>query len=217
MKPLILLPKWYQPIGWVLIVTAINFRVFGWHKADWLGVLADGDIFYLLLGAGFFCVSTARESVEDERVAYLRARAWQWAAFVFGLGFVLTYAFFTTDLILWVNEILFGRKPDQDIALNTEHGKLNLTLTNGIDVLDWAVELLNAQAAIFLGLFVLRFRLYLFIVFSFGLKIGIETSPDPLRRTGHPQVSAVRILFGVFVIVSPYFPLLLSLLVSGIE
>jgi hypothetical protein len=161
MKPLILLPKWSQPLGWVLIVSAITFRVFGWHEADWLGVLAEGDIFYLLLGAGFFCVSTAREPLEDERIAYLRARAWQWAAFVFGLGFVLTYAFFTTDLILWVNEQFFGRAPDNEIAVHTDNGKL--TLTDGIDVMDWALELLNAQAAIFLGLFVLRFRLYLFI------------------------------------------------------
>jgi hypothetical protein len=41
---------------------------------------------------------------------------------------------------------------------------------------------------------------------------------DPLRRTGPPPVvSAVRILFGVFVIVLPSFSLILSLSASGME
>lgn len=148
MKPLILLPPWARLLGLALIVIAVVFRATGWTDADWLGVLKEGDFFYLVLAAGFFCLSTAREPVEDERVAYLRARAWQWAAFVFGLGFVLTYALFTTDLIL--------------LVLNPFYSKPKTGLFDEPDLMGWALELLNLQAAIFLGLFVLRFRLYLY-------------------------------------------------------
>jgi hypothetical protein len=123
-------------------LTAIVFRATGWTDADWLGVLSGGDFYYLVLATGFFFVSTAREKLEDERIAYLRARAWQWAAFVFGLGFVLTCLFFTTDMVLLILPIRSG--------------------SFGSDATDIALELLNMQAVIFLALFVLRFQLYLY-------------------------------------------------------
>ncbi len=122
MKNSLLIPNKYKVFGWIIFLLAVGLHVavaffelpiyevkLPVNKFyDFSDGIINDEIMLSLALIGLLLVSFAREKNEDEYIAFLRLKSWQWAVLLsYGILFLATWLVFGLEFLSFMTYNMF--------------------------------------------------------------------------------------------------------------